>query len=97
MSEERPENHDEYILVNITEQVVKKKVRAAMAEFDMCQCDKCYLDACAIILNKLPPHYVTTQKGKLLTLVDVSTLQSQTNLTVHVLQALILVKNSPKH
>ncbi len=97
MNGEQPEEHDEYILVNITEQIVKRRVRAAMAEMDMCQCEKCYLDACAIILNKLPPQYVTTKKGKLLSLVNVSTLQSQTTLTVHVLQALTLVKKSPRH
>jgi hypothetical protein len=45
VSQEQPENHDEYILVNITEQIVKRRVRTAIAEMDMCPCEKCYLDA----------------------------------------------------
>lgn len=87
-----------YVLVNITEQLVRKKVREMMKDFNMCQCEKCFLDACAIILNQqLDPHYVTTKKGELLTLLDAAGYQYKTDLTVYVLQALKSVKEAPQH
>lgn len=86
-----------YVLVNITEELVRKKVKEMMKDFDMCQCDKCYLDVCAIILNDLKPHYVTTEIGMLLTELLATHYQYQTDLTVHVLEAMKQVKNSPHH
>jgi len=91
------EHMEDYALVNTTEQLVREKVRELMPGLDMCQCEKCYLDACAIILNQLEPHYVTTRKGELLTLLDASERQAQVGLTVHVLQALQKIKESPRH
>lgn len=86
-----------YVLVNITEQLVCKKVAELMADFDMCRCDKCYMDACAITLNQLESHYVTTKKGELLTLLDATGYQYKTDLAVYVLKALQHVKASPQH
>ncbi len=92
------EKQNEFVLVNITEQLVRKKVRELMKDFDMCQCEKCYLDACAIILNQqLDSHYVTTRKGELLTLLDATGYQYKTDLTVSVLQALKAVQAQPQH
>ena len=97
MNTSQPEKHDEYVLINITEQIVRKKVAEAMEQYGMCHCQQCYLDACALILNKLPPHYATTLKGELLTLVEASRIQFRTDLTVLVMQALEKVKKSPRH
>ena len=97
VSQYQPEKHDDYVLVNITEQIVRKKVDEMMAEADMCRCPQCYLDVCALILNKLPSHYATTRKGELLTLVEASRLQFKTDLTVCVLQALRMVQEHPRH
>ncbi len=92
------EKQSEFVLVNITEQLVRKKVRELMKDFYMCQCEKCYLDACAIILNQqLDSHYVTTRKGELLTLLDATGYQYKTDLTVSVLQALKAVQAQPQH
>ncbi len=88
---------DGYVLVNITEQLVRKKVRELMEDFDICRCDKCYLDACAITLNQLESHYVTTRKGELLTLLEATGYQYKTDLTVYVLKALKRVKAFPQH
>jgi competence protein ComFB len=97
VSESQPEKHDEFVLVNITEHIVRKKVEEMMPQFDMCRCPQCFLDACAVILNRLPPRYATTRKGELLTLVEASRLQFKTDLTVFVLQALKKIKESPRH
>ncbi len=86
-----------YMLVNITEELVREKVGEMMASQDMCRCEKCYYDACAIALNALKPCYVTTEKGSLLSLLSAQHAETQTELTVCVLQALLKVKSSPRH
>jgi competence protein ComFB len=93
MSEEKTE----YILVNIAEELVKLKVREMMAEYDMCRCKKCFLDVCAIVLNTMDPHYVTTEKGSLFSLLEATHYQFKTDLTVCVLQAMKRVKSRPMH
>ena len=90
-------NNSSYVLVNITEQLVRKKVQDMMRDYDICQCEKCFLDACAITLNQLDQHYVTTKKGELLTLLEATGYQYKTDLTVYVLKALKRVKASPQH
>ncbi len=111
MNEKKPENgkkkpdnsvkkqdhNDEYVLVNITEQVVRKKAKEMMAEYDMCCCPKCFCDVCAIALQKLPAQYATTKRGELLELVEASRLQSKTSIVVSVLKAIEKVKASPQH
>lgn len=87
----------EYVLVNVAEQLVRQKVREMMADFDMCRCEKCFLDVCAIVLNKTHAYYCTTEKGKLLSLLDATDYQFKTDLVVSVLQAMKFVKDNPRH
>jgi competence protein ComFB len=87
----------EYVLVNVAEELVKKKVKEMMASFDMCKCEKCYFDVCAIVLNKTDSRYYTTEKGKLLNLLDATNYQFKTDLVVAVLKAMKFVKENPKH
>lgn len=87
----------EYVLINIVEEIVKKKVREAMATDDMCQCDKCFSDVCCIILNNLKPRYVTTEKGYLLTLLAEEELQFKADLTAGIIKAIKLVREKPMH
>ena len=58
----------------------------------MCQCDKCYWDACALVLNTMRPHYVTTEKGLLLTMLSAEDYQFKADLAVSILHALKTVK-----
>lgn len=87
----------EYVLVNIADELVRKKVREMMAQFDMCKCEKCFLDVCAIVLNKTHSYYCTTEKGKLLSLLETTDYQFKTDLVVSVLQAMKFVKEHPRH
>lgn len=87
----------EYVLVNIIEEIVKKKVKEAIAGYNMCHCDKCFWDVCCIILNTLKPRYVTTEKGYLLTLLAEEELQFKADLTVGIIKAIKLVRENPKH
>ncbi len=85
------------ILVNIVEEIVRDKTAKLMKTIDMCQCETCYLNACAIVLNTRDPLYVTTKKGALLSRISTINYAYQTDLTVEILKALMIVKNSPRH
>lgn len=87
----------QYVLINIAEELVRRKVREIMETYDICKCDKCFLDTCAIVLNTTDPLYVTTEKGSLFSMLDATHYQFKTDLTVSVLQALKVVKDRPHH
>jgi len=98
-AEQKPdEGHaHEYVLVNIVETLVKNKAKDLIKTIDMCQCNKCYLDACAIVLNNLEPLYVTTRRGELLSRVETIGYQYQSKMMIEVLKALNAVRKSPRH
>ncbi len=87
----------ELILVNIVEGMVIQIVDELIETMDMCNCKRCRLNACAIALNNLPSHYVTTEKGALLGELEDIEINYRTNLTVEVTKALLFVKEHPLH
>jgi len=96
-SEKITRSDDSMILVNILEELVRSKVDSSIKAIDMCRCDKCRLNACAIALNALPARYVTTTKGALLALLATSNLEYQAQVQVQVIKALNVVKECPMH
>lgn len=88
---------DTFILVNIVEDMVRNKVDELIGDFEMCQCERCRLNACAIALNALPPHYVNTEKGTQLAKLQDTEANYQARLTVEVTKALMIVKEQPMH
>ena len=91
------QSEDKLILVNIVEELVRAKVSSTIQFIDMCRCEKCQLNACAIALNELPPKYVTTTKGALFAQLGVSGFEDQTAIEVEVMKALKIVKECPMH
>lgn len=91
------ETKKEYVLINIAEELVRNKVKELMPGYDMCQCEKCYLDVCALVLNQTEGRYYTTEKGKILQLLEATDYQFKTDLVVMILQAMKFVKENPKH
>lgn len=94
---EKQNNNEELILVNVVESLVRAKTRELIKTMDMCKCDKCFMDVCAITLNRLKPMYVTTTKGELLSQISTFSSNYQSELMVEVLKALVAVKKSPRH
>ncbi|NCB50424.1 MAG: competence protein ComFB [Clostridia bacterium] len=87
----------EVILVNVMEEIVRQRVNELIKDFDMCDCQKCRLNVCAIALNHLPTHYVTTEKGALFSKLEEVGITCQTNITVEITKALMTVKKHPFH
>ncbi|MCL2095956.1 MAG: late competence development ComFB family protein [Oscillospiraceae bacterium] len=89
--------HGEHIF-NIMEDAVVDQVKASMArDKDICSCDICVYDAAAIALNKLTPHYITTNKGELYARVLKLNASERMEITVEVLQAIEIVRNRKTH
>lgn len=95
--EQSAEIKDEIVLVNVVESLVKEKTREMIKTFDMCQCNKCYLDACAIALNRTKSLYITSEKGQLLSRLTTINYGYQAEQMVEVIRALETVKENPKH
>jgi competence protein ComFB len=80
------------------EEAVHEEVRATMANINICRCDKCYNDVCALVLNNMGPQYVTSREGILMkkakTLLSIDTL---TKLSSEIFNAMDKVKNNPEH
>ncbi len=85
------------VLVNAVEQIVKLKAKPMMQEAEMCHCMECYLNVCAIALNKLKPRYITSSKGKMFSSLDVMDYGYQAELTVAIVAAIEIVKKNPRH
>ncbi|WP_407638518.1 late competence development ComFB family protein [Bacillus alveayuensis] len=51
-----------YMVVNAMEKIMKDLLDEYLDRFQMrCTCEKCKTDLLALVLNKVPPYYVTDQ------------------------------------
>lgn len=64
---------------------------------DFCQCEHCLLDVKAIALNQLNPHYIVTEKGELYSKLDEMRTQFEADVMKALVEAIIVVRNSPRH
>lgn len=91
------EKAGEYRVVNAYEPAVMEIVKATMAEMDMCQCERCYMDACAMVFNQGYARFVTTGKGELYaTLVELNK-SNRIKLKMDAAKALRIIKEKPNH
>jgi competence protein ComFB len=88
---------EELVLVNAVEEIVKEKAKTMVQNAEMCKCRKCYLNVCAIALNKLKPRYITSSRGKILSSLDIMDYGYQAELTVAIVGAIEIVKKNPRH
>ncbi|MFB0921461.1 MAG: late competence development ComFB family protein [Oscillospiraceae bacterium] len=91
------EEQSEMILANTTEELVRMTVDEVISKMDMCSCEICKLNACAIALNNLEPHYVTTTRGRLIAKIITLKMNHHTEVLVEVTKALLIVKKNPLH
>ena len=90
-------DQNEKVLFNVIEEMVRRFVDENIVKLDMCDCEICRLNACAIALNALPPHYVTSKRGNLLARVSGEMLNYKTQALVETTKALLKVKENPLH
>ncbi|MGN1350233.1 MAG: late competence development ComFB family protein, partial [Anaerovoracaceae bacterium] len=86
-----------YMFVNVAEEIVRSKVPAMMRDYDMCTCERCTNDVVALTLNRIPPKYVVTMKGKLYARINACLPQYQTDMLAAITAACQTVKNNSRH
>ncbi len=84
-------------LINVTEQIVEKRMQEILPTIDCCKCEKCCLDMMAIALNYLKPQYVNTEKGQLIKLAENTSIQKTVDIDIACVKAIDIVSRSPQH
>ena len=87
----------QYELINSYDDIVKLTVRELMNSTDMCKCERCFLDVCAIVFNRGYTHFVNTREGELLKKIPDMNLGNRVEMQVQVMQAMKLVRSFPHH
>ncbi|AEG59852.1 late competence development ComFB family protein [Desulforamulus ruminis] len=89
--------NEKFISNNVMEQIVDCKLKGLMELSKMCTCERCRADVRALALNDLPPRYVVTRVGEVMTQCELLTLQRQINITISIMRAIKIVSQNPRH
>ncbi|RCK78865.1 MAG: hypothetical protein OZSIB_1015 [Candidatus Ozemobacter sibiricus] len=85
-------------MINKMESVVKSVVENYLHDHpDICSCERCTLDMIALTLNALPPRYVVTTLGEVVTSVDLQGIQSTADIMMALMRSIEIVKKKPRH
>ncbi len=83
---------------NYMEDIVEDTLEKLLSEReDVCKCERCKLDIIALALNRLPPKYVVTQKGRIYTKLAELELQLKADVVKEITKAIEIVKKNPQH
>ena len=83
---------------NYIEKMVRDALKGAYErDKDLCTCDKCYQDIMTLTLNNLPPMYVSSDVGHIMTMYNLTKDQLQAQVTVELQKAIEQIKKHPKH
>lgn len=88
---------EEYKLYNAYEETVKSAVKMAIDQTEMCRCEKCFLDICAMVYNNNFTRFVTTREGELFSKIPEMSYNFKVELLVAVMDAVKKVKDNPRH
>lgn len=86
-----------YELQNHMEIVVDRVLPGLMKEYDVCDCQRCFMDTKALTLNQLDPKYVVSLRGELMMDIDSTMLQHQADVLSAALKAIQKVSKNPRH
>jgi hypothetical protein len=87
---------NEEVLYNITENLVLKKLDAALRKMNCCRCDRCKQDIVAIALNNLKPMYVVAAMDEIEQRIHNSK-DIGSKVTTEVIKAVLAVRKNPRH
>ena len=88
---------DDYIVVNILEDIVKSKAKDFMIKIGGCDCQHCVSDAIALALNELPSKYTATYKGMLFAMLTSYESQYSADINSALTKACLMVTSFPRH
>jgi competence protein ComFB len=83
---------------NYMEDVVQDELEVLLAERDnICKCQKCKYDMMVMALNRLPPQYVITNRGRLYTKLTEQEAQFKADVVKELTRAILKVSRNPQH
>ena len=82
---------------NLMELLLEELFDEMGEQLDCCKCEICRSDVVALALNNLPPRYVSTPTGEMMTKLDQITLQKKADALAALAQAAGVIKASPRH
>ena len=82
---------------NLMEDLVLQELDDVLASDGGCQCPICRTDVIALALNSLPPHYVTTNTGRIAVKLSGYASQNRADIIAAISAALKQVRRSPRH
>lgn len=83
--------------INIMEELVEEEYEKQKGFLDCCTCDLCRTDIIAYTLNHVPPRYVATRTGALMSKLDTLRIQATTDIRTTLGRASLIVKEHPRH
>ena len=82
---------------NLSEEHVQASYESLVSRFpDFCGCDVCRADAMVYALNRVPPRYVSTQQGSVITEVSLEKDQNRAAIDVAMMDGLRRISLSPR-
>ena len=88
----------EFAMVNKMEMAVQFTIEEVLkSQRDICDCRRCQMDITALSLNSLPPRYVVSDFGDVMTHLDLESFQWKADVMIAVMRALDIVKKKPRH
>lgn len=91
------ERGDDWVYVNIMQQLVEGKAESVMKSFNLCTCPRCKADVKAIALSSLPAKYAVTQTSNAIPLLTVYEGRYSAELTTQLMNACARVAENPRH
>jgi len=83
---------------NYMEDVVQDELELLLSDRDdICKCQKCKYDIMVMALNRLPPQYVITDRGRLYTKLVEQETQFKADVVKELTKAMMKVKRNPQH
>jgi competence protein ComFB len=83
---------------NYMEDIVTEVLASLLSDRqDICKCEKCQLDIAAWALNRLPPKYVVSDKGRLFTKLQEVQVQFKADVVRELTHAIAQISKNPQH
>ncbi len=83
---------------NYMEDIVTEELERLLSKKDdICKCYKCKLDMMVLALNRLPPKYVITERGRIYTRLKETETQFKADVVRELTKAIMQVSSNPQH
>ncbi len=92
-------HNKDVILSNVMESIVEEQVNYLynIGRLSACDCELCRTDIMAMILNKIPPKYISTKIGSVYSKFSVLKNQATADIVRYATEAADIVSKNPRH